>query len=118
MHKDKDIDKLLNYLNFLSKNGKLLLTQAFKQENLISCALWIEEKEQNSLIALINDSHYKKDNGASFVIDAFLQRYSNVKKTNFMGGSIRGIEVFFKSFGSQLHSYSIFTHPFWSRLIR
>ncbi|MGZ5189079.1 MAG: hypothetical protein ACXWB5_06570, partial [Kaistella sp.] len=46
-------------------------------------------------------------NGASFLIDRILKEHIEEKYFDFMGGSIRGIEVFFKSFGSSLQQYPV-----------
>ena len=117
LQKEKDITKLISYLSFLSSEKRLLISQAYKENDMVSCALWINDTEQNALIALINNDAFKKDNGASFVVDAYLQKYSEIKQSNFMGGSIRGIEVFFKSFGAQLHDYPTYTNRWLSRLL-
>ena len=53
----------------------------------------------------INKEEFKTDNGASFLIDKILQEIIHEKSFDFMGGSIRGIEVFFKSFGSECQEY-------------
>ena len=42
---------------------------------------------------------------ASFLIDKILDKYIHQKEFNFMGSNIRGIEIFFKSFGGELQEY-------------
>ncbi|MPN18113.1 hypothetical protein SDC9_165471 [bioreactor metagenome] len=67
----------------------------------------IEEETNFSLLGLINDERFRDDNGASFLIDRILKEHISEKSFSFMGGNIRGIEVFFKSFGSQLQEYAV-----------
>lgn len=104
--KRSDYEKFLRYLEFLNKNGFLKLCGAYLEEKLINLAVVISEKEQLSLLALINDESFKNENGPSFLIDKILENYIHEKTFNFMGSNIRGIEVFFKSFGAELQEYS------------
>jgi len=104
--KKTDIKKFKDYLNFLDKNNSLKFCAAYLDEKLINIAVLISEKAQFSLLALINDENYKKEDGASFLIDKILSRYIHEKSFDFMGSNIRGIEIFFKSFGAELHGYS------------
>jgi hypothetical protein len=84
-------------------------------DQLINLAILISEPEQFSLLALINDETYKNENGASFLIDKILEHYIHEKSLNFMGSNIRGIEVFFKSFGGELNAYSFVENKFLKR---
>lgn len=104
--KEGDKDKFRKYINFLYHNNSLKLCAAYLDEKLINIAVLINETSQLSLLALINDEAYKNENGPSFLIDKILQNYIHEKSFNFMGSNIRGIEVFFKSFGAELHEYS------------
>ncbi|MCS3869734.1 hypothetical protein J3D55_002650 [Chryseobacterium ginsenosidimutans] len=99
--KQTDVDKFKKYLNFLSENDSLKLCAAYLDEKLINIAVLISEKDQLSLLGLINDENYKSENGPSFLIDKILNHYIHEKTFNFMGSNIRGIEVFFKSFGGE-----------------
>ncbi|MBL7880415.1 MAG: hypothetical protein JNN23_11290 [Chryseobacterium gambrini] len=103
--KDGDVEKYRKYLNFLYTNNSLKLSGAYLDEKLINIAVLIDEKDQLSLLGLINDEEYKDENGPSFLIDKILSLYIHEKKFNFMGSNIRGIEVFFKSFGAELQEY-------------
>lgn len=104
--KQTDIKKFKDYLNFLDNNNSLKLCAAYKDETLINIAVLVSEKTKLSLLALINDEAYKKEDGASFLIDKILNHYIHEKSFDFMGSNIRGIEIFFKSFGAELHDYS------------
>jgi len=104
--KKTDIKKLNDYLNFLDKNNSLKLCAAYLDEVLINIAVLVSEKTEFSLLALINNEAYKKEDGASFLIDKILSHYIHEKNFDFMGSNIRGIELFFKSFGAELHDYS------------
>ncbi|ANF52637.1 hypothetical protein A0O34_19910 [Chryseobacterium glaciei] len=103
--KRSDYEKFLRYLVFLNKNGFLKLCGAYLDEKLINLAIVISEGKQLSLLALINDESFKNENGPSFLIDKILENYIHEKSFNFMGSNIRGIEVFFKSFGAELQEY-------------
>ncbi|WBV53067.1 hypothetical protein [Chryseobacterium gambrini] len=105
LSKDGDVEKYRKYLNFLYTNNSLKLSGAYLDEKLINIAVLIDEKDQLSLLGLINDEEYKDENGPSFLIDKILSFYIHEKKFNFMGSNIRGIEVFFKSFGAELQKY-------------
>ncbi|AZA54784.1 hypothetical protein [Chryseobacterium sp. G0201] len=104
--KRSDYEKFIKYLEFLNVNGFLKLYGAYLDEKLINLAVIISEENQLSLLALINDESYKNENGPSFLIDKILQNYIHEKTFNFMGSNIRGIEIFFKSFGAELQEYS------------
>jgi hypothetical protein len=103
--KQTDVDKFKKYLNFLYENNSLKLCAAYLEEKLINVAVLVSENHELSLLALINDEKYKNENGPSFLIDKVLNHYIHEKTFNFMGSNIRGIEVFFKSFGGELQEY-------------
>ena len=105
--KKKDVEKFFSYLQFLNAQNLLKLYAAFKDDQIISIATVITQENQLSLLGLVNDEQFKKDNGASFLIDAILKQNIDQISFNFMGSSIRGIEVFFKSFGSKLQEYAV-----------
>jgi hypothetical protein len=105
LSKDGDVEKYRKYLNFLYTNNSLKLSGAYLDEKLINIAVLIDEKDQLSLLGLINDEEYKDENGPSFLIDKILSLHIHEKKFNFMGSNIRGIEIFFKSFGAELQEY-------------
>ncbi|WP_288460931.1 hypothetical protein [uncultured Chryseobacterium sp.] len=105
LSKDGDVEKYRKYLNFLYTNNSLKLSGAYLDEKLINIAVLIDEKDQLSLLGLINDEEYKDENGPSFLIDKILSLCIHEKKFNFMGSNIRGIELFFKSFGAELQEY-------------
>ena len=105
--KKNDLVKFFNYLKFLEERNFLKLFASFKEEQITNLAIVISTENRFSLLGLVNDNDYKIDNGASFLIDRILRE--NIEHTNFdfMGSTIRGIEVFFKSFGSDLQEYGV-----------
>ncbi|WP_173426493.1 hypothetical protein [Chryseobacterium angstadtii] len=115
LEKQSDWDKLKAYLSFLSKTKSLQLCGAFFNDSLINLAVLIVDKHQLLLLSLINDENYKAENGASFLIDRILNLYIHEKSFNFMGSNIRGIEIFFKSFGAELREYYFLENKFLKR---
>ncbi len=113
--KDAEWQQLKNYLFFLSASHNLKLCGAFSENILINLALLITDREQLSLLGLMNNKHHKHENGSSFLIDRILQQYIGQQSFNFMGSNIRGIEVFFKSFGAELREYSFVENKFLKR---
>lgn len=107
LEKEKDLDKLFEYLHFLNEEKKLELCGSFKEDHLTNVAILINDDGSFALLGLVNDEKYKQDNGASFLIDRILKDHIQDKSFNFMGGTIRGLEVFFKSFGAELQEYAI-----------
>ena len=107
LEKKTDMQKFLDYLYFLEKKEILLIFGAFKEKQLISLAILISQNNSFALLGLVNDENYRLDNGASFLIDRILKENIHEKTFDFMGGTIRGIEVFFKSFGSSLQEYPV-----------
>lgn len=103
----KEIQKFSDYVGFLNQRKNLLLFGSYKETELTNVAIMINKDSELFLLGLINNEKFIKDNGASFLIDRIIQLYISEKKLNFMGGSIRGIEVFFKSFGSECFEYPI-----------
>ncbi|WP_131401738.1 hypothetical protein [Chryseobacterium sp. JM1] len=115
LSKEADWIKLKMYIVFLLENNVLKLCGAYFNDSLINLAVLIKDKKQFSLLSLINDEEYKAENGASFLIDRILSLYIHEKSLNFMGSNIRGIEVFFKSFGAELHEYGFIENKFLKR---
>lgn len=107
LDKKKDRANFISYLHFLNKNKLLNLCGAYHGEILTSLAVIIQSEKEIFLLGLVNDEKYRSINGASFLIDRLLQKNVSVKSFDFMGGNIRGIEIFFKSFGSTVQEYSI-----------
>ena len=107
LEKKSDLDKFIKYVSFLQSKNMLKLFGAFKDEQLISLAIMISTDDRLFLLGLVNDENFRSDNGASFLIDRILRENISLKSFDFMGSSIRGIEVFFKSFGSELQEYCI-----------
>lgn len=107
LEKRSDLQKFLSYLKFLETKKMLRIFGAFKENQLASLAIMICEGESFALLGLVNDEKYRLDNGASYLIDCILKENIHEKSFDFMGGSIRGIEVFFKSFGSVLQEYPV-----------
>jgi len=115
LDKKNDFEKLKNYLHFLKKNNNLKICGAYLEDKLINLAILVSEPQQLSLLALFNDENFKDENGPSFLIDRILNLYIHEKKFNFMGSNIRGIELFFKSFGGELHNYCFTENKFLKR---
>ncbi len=107
LDKTKDVERLMNYISFLDNKGELKLYGSFLDETLVSAAALIFNEKEIALLSLLNDETHKSENGASHLIDSILQKYIAEKDFNFMGGNIRGIEVFFKSFGAENHEYPV-----------
>lgn len=105
LDKQKDMDHFSHYLHFLNSKNLLRIFGSRKESQFTNLAILIENDGQFSLLGLINKEKFKMDNGASFLIDRILQENIQDKSFDFMGGSIRGIEVFFKSFGSECQEY-------------
>lgn len=110
LEKQKDLTHFFNYLKFLETKNILRIFGSYKENELTNIAILIKNENQFSLLGLINKEEFKTDNGASFLIDKILQENIHQKSFDFMGGSIRGIEVFFKSFGSECQEYPILTN--------
>jgi hypothetical protein len=115
LSKEGDVEKYKNYLHFLAENNSLKLAGAYLDEKLINIAVLIDEGNQLFLLGLINDETYKDENGPTFLIDKMVSLYIHEKKFNFMGSNIRGIEVFFKSFGAGLHEYPVWENKILKR---
>jgi hypothetical protein len=115
LDKRDDFDKLKSYLHFLKKKNTLKICGAYLEDKLINVAILVSESQQLSLLALFNDENFKDENGPSFLIDRILNLYIHEKKFNFMGSNIRGIELFFKSFGGELHDYCFTENKFLKR---
>ena len=105
LDKQSDLDHFVEYLKFLNVKKQLKIFGSFKENHLTNLAILIDNENRLSLLGLINKEEFKTDNGASFLIDKILQEIIHEKSFDFMGGSIRGIEVFFKSFGSECQEY-------------
>ncbi|WEK70686.1 MAG: hypothetical protein P0Y62_03815 [Candidatus Chryseobacterium colombiense] len=116
--KENDIKKFKDYLNFLDRNNSLKLFAAYLDQQLINIAILVSEKTEFSLLALINDEAYKKEDGASFLIDKILSHYIHKKSFNFMGSNIPGIERFFKSFGAELHDYNFIQNKILKKIYK
>ncbi|WP_027376233.1 hypothetical protein [Kaistella palustris] len=107
LEKPGDVARFFSYIDFLEQNSRLKIFGSFRENDLTNLAVIISSKDKYSLLGLINDGRFKTDNGASFLIDRILKENIAAKTFDFMGGNIRGIELFFKSFGSQLQPYPI-----------
>lgn len=107
LEKESDMDFFIQYLLFLDKKKQLKMFGSYYEDNLTNVAVLIDNENYFSLLGLLNNEELKNHNGASFLIDRILDLNIETKAFNFMGGSIRGIEVFFKSFGSDLQEYHV-----------
>lgn len=107
LSKASDIKFLLSYLNFLEEKKFLKLYGALSGEQLQNLAIVVQDGHTNYLLGLINHPEYLKNEGASFLIDQILQKEISSRDFSFMGSSIPGIELFFKSFGAELKSFPV-----------
>lgn len=107
LEKESDLEFFMKYLFFLEKSKQLKMFGSFFENQLTNITILIDDDNSYSLLGLINNEQFKEHNGASFLIDRILQENIEKKTFNFMGGSIRGIEVFFKSFGADLQEYQV-----------
>lgn len=107
LEKKGDSEQFFTYLHFLEAASKLKLFGSYFKDELTNIAIVIDDDQCFSLLGLINDEKFKIHNGASYLIDRILKENIAEKCFNFMGSNIRGIEVFFKSFGSDLQEYSV-----------
>lgn len=114
---ESDYAKLEDYISFLNEKKAVKFFGAYKETQIINLAVVIEEINELHLLALINDEKMISENGASFLIDKILEQNIEQKIFNFMGGNIRGIEVFFKSFGAELAKYSFLQNKFLTKLV-
>ncbi|MCU7613614.1 hypothetical protein N0B16_04110 [Chryseobacterium sp. GMJ5] len=105
LSKEADYKKFKEYIYFLDKEKKIRFCGAFLDQKLINLAVLIADNDQLYLLGLINKKKYKEQNGPSFLIDMILKNNIHESSFNFMGSNIRGIEVFFKSFGAVLQPY-------------
>ncbi|WP_379963756.1 hypothetical protein [Epilithonimonas sp. UC225_85] len=105
LEKQKDMIFFIHYILFLDYEDKLKLFGSYFEDQLTNITVLIDDNNSYSLLGLLNNEELKNHNGASFLIDRILDQNIENKSFNFMGGSIRGIEVFFKSFGSDLQEY-------------
>lgn len=107
LEKQSDLDFFINHLKYLDKTKQLKMFGSYFENQLTNIAILVDDDNTYSLLGLINNNNLKEHNGASFLIDRILDVNIENKAFNFMGGSIRGIEVFFKSFGSDLQEYQV-----------
>ena len=107
LQKKNDLDNFFKYLSFLEKQKKLKIMGSYLENQLTNVAILVENGDSLALLGLINDEKYRQENGASFLIDRILKENIEVKSFDFMGSIIRGIEVFFKSFGADLQEYPV-----------
>ena len=105
LQKKSDMDFFIRYILFLEKQHKLKLFGSYFEDQLTNISVLIDDGNSYALLGLLNNEKLKNHNGASFLIDRILDENIENKSFNFMGGNIRGIEVFFKSFGSDLQEY-------------
>ncbi|MBW8360677.1 MAG: hypothetical protein K0M56_00660 [Kaistella sp.] len=107
LDKASDLQKFLAYVTYLNQEKKLRIFGSFKDLNLTNLALLTDSDSTFSLLGLINNAEFRDENGSSFLIDRILKEYLHERSFDFMGGNIRGIEVFFKSFGAELQEYPV-----------
>jgi len=104
-------DEIRSFVQFLRKySRKLHFRHVYAGGKLVSLAVLTETDQSFGLLALINDENFKNLNASSFVINEFLKENIAEKALDFMGGNIRGIELFFKSFGAVMTTYPVIQH--------
>ncbi|QBO59150.1 hypothetical protein [Chryseobacterium salivictor] len=116
LDKTSDVINFLDFIKFLNDLSKLRVYAYFSENKIISVAVLTDENHELILLALVNDPNYQYLNGASYLIDDIIQHNIRLKKIDFMGGNVRGIEVFFKSFGAQLEPFAVIENTKWAML--
>lgn len=100
--------EIQSFIEFLQKfSARLQFRHVYNNNILVSLAILTETEHSLGLLALINDEEFKALNASSFLINELLKENIAEKSLDFMGGNIRGIEVFFKSFGSVMTTYPV-----------
>lgn len=100
--------QIQDFVTFLQQYApKLQFHHVYFQNRLVCVAILVETDLSIGLLALINDDSKKDMNAASFVINEILKTEIECRSLDFMGGNIRGIEVFFKSFGAGLITFPL-----------
>lgn len=107
LNKTSDIENFIKFTRFLEQKNQLNIYSCNSDQKISSLAIVAKDKKKLILLALINDKSTLKNNGATYLVDHILQENIAEKDFDFMGGNLRGIEIFFKSFGAQLKEYPI-----------
>lgn len=107
LDKKADFDKFIKYLHFLNERKILKLVASIENDEVNTLAIMIDKNDELSLLSLVSSKNQKEKNGASFLIDRILQENIPAKSFNFMGSSIPGVELFFKSFGAENFEYPV-----------
>lgn len=99
LEKRKDLLGFFRYLHFLRNWGSLKVFGVFENGRVrsVACITW--DQKTSYLLALVNESP-ARSNAPSKLVDSLLKQMLAERDFDFMGGNIRGIEVFFKSFGA------------------
>lgn len=107
LDQQSEINEFITFFHFLSKNNQSGIYGAFLNDQLINLAMLEESSDSMILLGLINDERFLTENGASLLIDFLLENWVSKKNFDFMGGNVRGIEIFFKSFGAERQYFNI-----------
>ncbi|QDP84078.1 hypothetical protein FNJ88_00360 [Chryseobacterium sp. SNU WT5] len=107
LQKTTDLNGFIDFMEFLEYKNSLNVYESSYQSKTASLAVVAHHNDQMILMALINDKSLQEFNGASMLVDQILQDHIAEKDFDFMGGNIRGIELFFKSFGAKLQEFAV-----------
>lgn len=105
LNKASDQKLLLDYLKFLHHENLLQLYCVCENQKLLSLACLTNKNKKLSLLCLVNENSEKNKNAPSFLINEILRTQIASNQFDFMGSTIRGIAVFFKSFGAEDRPY-------------
>jgi hypothetical protein len=111
---DSSYSRLKLLTEFIKKNDKGFLLGVYnKEEVFVGGAVFLKGINRISYLFSVVSLEGKKKQAASFLINEVIHNYANSTFTlDFEGSMILGIASFFKSFGTQKETYSLFQKPF------
>ena len=112
---DKFYDKHNSIKNVLEnilqiKNGSLKLYGIRSNGVLISCVLLLDDMKRVTYLVPVHNNLSKKNGAMTLLITTIIKKYQNSDYIlDFEGSMVKGVASFYKSFGSEVESYSVFT---------
>ena len=112
---DKYYDKHNSIKNVLEnilqiKNGSLKLYGVRSNGVLISCVLLLDDMKRVTYLVPVHNNLSKKNGAMTLLITTIIKKYQNSEYIlDFEGSMVKGVASFYKSFGSEVESYSVFT---------
>ena len=112
---DKYYDKHNSIKNVLEnilqiKNGSLKLYGIRSNGVLISCVLLLDDMKRVTYLVPVHNNLSKKNGAMTLLITTIIKKYQNSDYIlDFEGSMVKGVASFYKSFGSEVESYSVFT---------